>query len=103
MSSLLRSFPIHLQSLIIEGAKALTAYMADAIIAIGGGSCLDAASGMGLYAKNQGRLADYFDPATKLKKGILLVSIPTTAGTGSELSNALVVTDGSNCTKKRRS
>lgn len=87
-------------SLIIEGAEALTTYAADVIIAIGGGSCLDAAKGMGLYAKNQGRLADYFDPEAELKKGILLVSIPTTAGTGSELSNALVVTDELTAQKK---
>lgn len=87
-------------SLIIEGAEALTAYAADVIVAIGGGSCLDAAKGMGLYAKNQGQLADYFDPETELKKGVLLVSIPTTAGTGSELSNALVVTDEATAQKK---
>ncbi|MEY8585168.1 iron-containing alcohol dehydrogenase [Ligilactobacillus animalis] len=87
-------------SLIIEGAEALTAYAADVIVAIGGGSCLDAAKGMELYAKNQGQLADYFDPETELKKGVLLVSIPTTAGTGSELSNALVVTDEVTAQKK---
>lgn len=87
-------------SLIIEGAKALTAYAADVIVAIGGGSCLDAAKGMGLYARNQGQLTDYFDPETELKKGVLLVSIPTTAGTGSELSNALVVTDEATAQKK---
>ncbi len=87
-------------SLIIEGAEALTTYAADVIIAIGGGSCLDAAKGMGLYAKNQGQLADYFDPEAELKKGVLLVSIPTTAGTGSELSNALVVTDEATAQKK---
>ena len=64
-----------------------------AIIAVGGGSVLDAAKMMAMLHTNPGSLAS-FDGIQKSKNpGMPLFAIPTTAGTGSEITLAAVITD----------
>jgi len=64
-----------------------------AVIAVGGGSVLDAAKMMAMLNTNPGPLAN-FDGLQKCKKpGLPLFAIPTTAGTGSEITLAAVITD----------
>lgn len=75
-----------------KGAKAGLEYGADLIIAIGGGSAIDAAKAIGVMMKNKGKLADYEFKAPPVK-GFPLIAIPTTAGTGSEATKAAVITD----------
>jgi len=66
---------------------------AQAIIAVGGGSVLDAAKMMAMLFTNPGSL-ESFDGIQKCKKpGLPLFAIPTTAGTGSEITLAAVITD----------
>lgn len=66
---------------------------ADAILAIGGGSVIDGAKMIGALAKNKKPLAR-MTGLFKVRKGILpLYVIPTTAGTGSEVTIAAVVSD----------
>ncbi|ETA74330.1 iron-containing alcohol dehydrogenase [Ligilactobacillus equi] len=79
--------------IINEGAQKMQAFGADAVIAIGGGSSLDSAKGINIVASNGGQIEDYVQDEKLIKKTKVLISVPTTAGTGSELSNALVVTD----------
>jgi 1,3-propanediol dehydrogenase/alcohol dehydrogenase len=64
----------------------------DSIIAIGGGSPIDAAKAIAIMLTNKGDLASYQKqkPSVKCKP---LIAIPTTAGTGSEVSKFLVITD----------
>lgn len=79
--------------LIDEGAELFSKNNCDAIIAIGGGSVIDAARGINIVRLFGGNIKDYvYD---KLVPSLCpgLISVPTTSGTGSELSNALVVTD----------
>jgi choline dehydrogenase len=77
-----------------EAASALAASGADAVIAFGGGSVLDTAKGARLCA-HLGRTfreflaGDRSIPAPSLP----LVCVPTTAGTGSEVSGGAVITD----------
>ena len=87
---------------------ALGVYQSEAcngIVAIGGGSVIDAAKGVGLLASNEGDL-DTFDilagGTTKIgNKPPPLVAIPTTAGTGSEVSRgALIITKREGVTRK---
>ncbi|MDI6871045.1 MAG: iron-containing alcohol dehydrogenase [Bacillota bacterium] len=65
----------------------------DAVVAVGGGSPIDAAKAIALLATNGGDITEYMG-ANKVKRPILpLIAIPTTAGTGSEVTRHTVVTD----------
>ncbi|MEY8371004.1 iron-containing alcohol dehydrogenase [Aerococcaceae bacterium 50-4] len=64
----------------------------DAVVAIGGGSVLDVARGINILAHNGGQIISYIE-GKEVKHSPGLISVPTTSGTGSELSNAVVLTD----------
>jgi 1,3-propanediol dehydrogenase/alcohol dehydrogenase len=64
----------------------------DFIIALGGGSTLDAAKGISAMCTNVGDITDY-EKSTLTKTGLPIIAIPTTAGTGSEISKFTVITD----------
>jgi alcohol dehydrogenase class IV len=65
----------------------------DALVSLGGGSPIDTAKAIGMLASNGGHARDYKVPKEIAKKGPPHVAIPTTAGTGSEVSRFTVVTD----------
>ncbi|SDJ22255.1 iron-containing alcohol dehydrogenase [Alteribacillus bidgolensis] len=66
----------------------------DIIIAIGGGSCIDTAKAVAVLRTNEGTITDYFGTQKQFKrKPIPLIAIPTTAGTGSEVTKVTVITD----------
>ena len=65
----------------------------DLVIALGGGSCIDAAKGIAVLATNGGRLQDYEGRGKIKKPKAPLIAVPTTAGTGSEVSWGAVITD----------
>src|SRR6266700_5077216 len=65
----------------------------DSLVAIGGGSSIDTAKGMSVLAANGGLMRDYKVPAEIPKAGPPIVAIPTTAGTGSEVTRFTVITD----------
>lgn len=64
----------------------------DVIIALGGGSPLDAAKAISIMLTNPGVLADYEKKSPEVP-GVPVVAVPTTAGTGSEVSKYAVITD----------
>ncbi len=71
----------------------------DAIIALGGGSNIDLAKITALLVRHGGAPQDYFG-FDRIPGPILpLVAVPTTAGTGSEVSHAAVLTDAANAMK----
>jgi alcohol dehydrogenase class IV len=70
------------------------------VIGLGGGSSLDVAKGAALMATNPGNILDYAGMDTVPKPGIPTILIPTTAGTGSEATRSIVVTDERDNTKK---
>lgn len=65
----------------------------DCVVAIGGGSCIDTAKGINILRFNEGSILDYATAPEKMKTSPGLITIPTTAGTGSELSDGIIVTD----------
>ena len=65
----------------------------DSLVAIGGGSSIDTAKGMSVMFANGGRMRDWKVPNDIPKLGLPIVAIPTTAGTGSEVTRFTVVTD----------
>ena len=68
----------------------------DFLIGLGGGSCIDAAKAVALLATNESALMDYVGGKKEINNDLVpVVAIPTTAGTGSEVTDALVVTNTS--------
>src|SRR5215831_10850328 len=65
----------------------------DSLVAIGGGSSIDTAKAMSVLAANGGAMREYKVPAEIPKTGPPLIAIPTTAGTGSEVTRFTVITD----------
>src|SRR5437764_14344645 len=65
----------------------------DSLVAIGGGSSIDTAKGMSVLFANGGEMRDYKVPAEIPRIGPPIIAIPTTAGTGSEVTRFTVVTD----------
>lgn len=72
----------------------------DVIISVGGGSCIDTAKAVAVVATNGGYIKDYMN-MNKIasEQPIPHIAIPTTAGTGSEATNATVITDTTNDVK----
>jgi alcohol dehydrogenase class IV len=75
------------------GAASLAEGDFDSLIAIGGGSSIDTAKAVSVLFANGGQMRDYKVPAQIPKVGPPVVAIPTTAGTGSEVTRFTVITD----------
>lgn len=65
----------------------------DMIVSIGGGSAIDCGKGIAMKLTNNGKFADYMGVDKIPIPGAPLIAIPTTAGTGSEVSKVTVITD----------
>jgi len=68
----------------------------DSIIAIGGGSPIDSAKAIAILGKYGGVMRDYKFPRVVNEPGLLIIAIPTTAGTGSECTKVTIITDETN-------
>ena len=76
-----------------DGITALNAGDFDCIIGFGGGSPMDTAKAISFMAVNAGHVRDYKAPLQIDKCGLPIILIPTTGGTGSELTRWCVITD----------
>lgn len=87
-----------LKSTVMAGGAFARENGCDFIVALGGGSCLDAAKAMATMATNDGDCWDYMSGGTGkgmpiAKKPLPLIAITTTAGTGSEVDQWGVITN----------
>ncbi|MGB7287973.1 MAG: iron-containing alcohol dehydrogenase [Salaquimonas sp.] len=80
-------------SCVDAGRKALNSSDYDCIIGLGGGSPMDTAKAISFMAVNPGHVRDYKAPTQIDKCGLPIILIPTTGGTGSELTRWCVITD----------
>jgi alcohol dehydrogenase class IV len=72
-----------------------------AVVALGGGSPIDVAKGIAMLLTNGGTYSDYqWCGKAITERSAPLIAIPTTAGTGSEVSKVAVVSDPANSFKK---
>ncbi|MBP18588.1 MAG: iron-containing alcohol dehydrogenase [Pseudomonadales bacterium] len=78
---------------ILAGVKKVQQGDYDCIIAIGGGSPIDSAKAISVLGKNGGEMRDYMVPRIVNEPGLPIVAIPTTAGTGSEVTRVTIITD----------
>ncbi|MGE7991403.1 iron-containing alcohol dehydrogenase [Pseudomonas sp. NPDC089554] len=65
----------------------------DGLIGLGGGSAIDIAKGVAAFAGHDGPLGELFGVDQVKKKGPPLIAIPSTAGTGSEVTNVAIFSD----------
>jgi len=63
----------------------------DVIVGIGGGSSMDTAKGVNVLINNEPPIRQYFGVQKSLKPGLPMIFVPTTAGTGSEVTNMTVI------------
>jgi alcohol dehydrogenase class IV len=66
----------------------------DSLVSLGGGSPIDTAKAIGMLATNKGKVRDYRVPHPIPIASPAHLAIPTTAGTGSEVSRFAAITDG---------
>jgi len=76
-----------------EGVKTFRESGAELLVAVGGGSPIDAAKAISALATNSGKLNDFEGPNKIPRRGAPLIAIPTTAGTGSEVTQFTIITD----------
>ncbi len=92
------------KSQVLAGVEAYRAHGADSIVGLGGGAALDVAKAIALMVHHPGDLFDYEDEkpgARPIDREIpYWVSVPTTAGTGSEVGRSTVVSDDETHVKK---
>jgi len=65
----------------------------DCIVALGGGSPIDSAKAISILGKYGGQMRDYKFPTVTDVAGLPIIAIPTTAGTGSEVTRFTIITD----------
>jgi alcohol dehydrogenase class IV len=78
---------------VAAGVKAFTDGGHDSLVSLGGGSPIDTAKAIGMLVVNGGNARDYKVPNSPAKRGPLHIAVPTTAGTGSEVTRFTVISD----------
>ncbi|MFV9506810.1 MAG: iron-containing alcohol dehydrogenase [Oscillochloridaceae bacterium umkhey_bin13] len=78
---------------VAAGAEAVRASGADVIVAVGGGSPIDTAKGIRLLATLGGSIPDYEGYNVIPQRLLPMIAVPTTAGTGSEVTAIAVILD----------
>ncbi len=83
-----------------EGAALAVAGGCDVVLALGGGSSIDAAKGVAFMAVNGGNVSDYIFGRAVGSQALPIIAVPTTCGTGSEGNGFAVLTDPETMDKK---
>jgi len=76
-----------------EGLKAYRENGCDFLLAVGGGSAIDTAKAIAIMVTNTGSLEDYQGLDKIPDGGVPLIAVPTTAGTGSEVTQFTIIAD----------
>jgi alcohol dehydrogenase len=84
----------------LASVAAAKAYGPDVIVGLGGGSSLDISKITSVLLTNEGPIEKYFGMELVPRPGVPLILIPTTAGTGSEMTSICVLSDTKNKVKK---
>jgi len=81
-------------------AAVVRAKKIDVLVGIGGGSSIDVAKSVSILGNHPGTMSDYLGLHNIRKPGLPKIIIPTTAGSGSEASQAVVLKDEVDGVKK---
>jgi alcohol dehydrogenase len=77
----------------ITGASTALDEQIDLVVGLGGGSAMDTAKCVALLVSNGGEPRDWEDFGALHREPLPVIAVPTTAGTGSEVSPSAVITD----------
>ncbi|PLT29951.1 iron-containing alcohol dehydrogenase [Peribacillus deserti] len=77
----------------LAGAQLFRESRAEAVIAVGGGSAMDTGKTIALCGPNGGTPSDYADHLRPYAQTAPIICVPTTAGTGSEVTRSAVITE----------
>ncbi len=82
---------------VVEILGRLNAFVPDAVVGFGGGNAMDTAKAVAALSTNQGEITDYLEVIGRgmhfSEASLPVVAIPTTAGTGSEVTRNAVIGD----------
>jgi alcohol dehydrogenase class IV len=78
-----------------EGLRAYREAKCDVVVALGGGSPIDAGKAIAALSTNTAKIADFMGVNKIAKPAAPIIAIPTTAGTGSEVTRFTIITDTS--------
>jgi alcohol dehydrogenase class IV len=84
---------------VAHGSAAMLAVDAELVVAVGGGSAIDAAKMISVSGSNPGPIREFMGYHRIPHAGAPLIAIPTTAGTGSEATRVTVITESATHTK----
>ena len=76
-----------------NGVKAYNSNLCDGLVAVGGGSVIDCAKGIGIIANNAGSIIDYEGVDTIVSPCPPIICIPTTSGTSADVSQFAIISD----------
>jgi len=82
------------ESIVLKGAKAVKDFQAGLVIGFGGGSPMDTAKVISYLAANEVPIKNIYGVGLAVGPRLPLMLIPTTAGTGSEVTNVAIITTG---------
>ena len=91
--SFIDTVPDPTTEVVAQGAAILRDGDFDSLIALGGGSPIDTAKAMAVLATHGGNMREYKVPNQVDENNYPIIAIPTTAGTGSEVTRFTVITD----------
>ncbi|WP_274654857.1 iron-containing alcohol dehydrogenase [Paenibacillus humicola] len=77
----------------LAGAQLFAEHGSDAVVAVGGGSAMDTAKAIALLGPNGGTPLDYCEGRRAYANIAPVICVPTTAGTGSEVTRGAVITE----------
>ena len=95
-----RVTPNPLTTTVYAGAELAIRESCDVVLALGGGSSLDAAKAIAFQAANGGDINDYIFARKTSDRALPVVAVPTTCGTGSEGNGFAVMTNPDTLDKK---
>lgn len=78
---------------LVECASVVAPFRPDVVVGVGGGSCLDHAKVLAVLLRHGGRPRDYYGEFQVPGPTVPVVAVPTTAGTGSEVTAVAVLAD----------
>lgn len=88
------------ESKVMEFVELVEGFDPDVVMGVGGGSVVDTAKAVSIITTNGGQVKDYWEGRTFSRPSLPYIAIPTTSGTGAEITKNAVITSRDHNFKK---